>query len=401
MSLVTLSTLLYFMINSLVELEEKNASISDYQFGQPHVTSIIENNLRNISFRGASGYIEFNDFREVHTPIDIFQIVNGTSVLVGTRIVFNSSLAVKQIKINFSVNLDDKVPTIYQTVPLWVTVVLILSVMSFFVLTTIVLSLFIKFRHSKEIKAKSVKFSMLMFLGCYAFVTVEVIIIFLTSVELSFISYSILCNLEYCILLNGTVMVFGTLYLKTERIYRIFHNKSLTMYNWKYSNWALYARAVALCVVGCIIFITSISIKPIQQQFVSISEPYESKIASSQYPYCHIETISKYVLYTFYFYLGAFLLLILYVSSKLRNIRLKNFKDTKRINLFLVLTFVTLSLAIPLRETFFVNNKNVLYFNVANFYGTFFIGCSALFTLFVPSVYVSLKARKKFAPAEY
>ena len=380
--------------SSLCALDEANISLHDYHFGQPQATRIIENNLKKLNFRGASGYVKFNEFREVHTSINLYQIQNGTSVLVGVNIVFNSSLsAVIPIGLNFSKELDDDIPVFYQTVPLYVTAILSLSVIILLLFTTPILILVIKFRNFQAIKASSVKVSMLMFLAFYTYILGMVVIILLTTVKLTYISYSFLCNVECCIIVNSSILLFGTLYIKMERIYHIFHNKSLKIYSWTYNNWVLYLKAIAMCLVGTVLFGVAISIKPIHQEFFSDTRPHRTIEANFQYPFCQIEQKAKYILYLFYLYLGLFLLLILYLSSKTKNIKTKEFKNTKVVNFFLTITVIVLSISIPFKEVFFVGNEYVLYLNVVNFYSMFIIVLSAQVMLFVPNILNALKKK--------
>ncbi len=378
---------------SLPDLEDRNISLQDYHIGQPQITRIIENNLKKLNFRGVSGHVKFNEFREVYTPINVYQIQNRTSVLVGVDIIFNNSSSVKPIGLSFRDELDDDIPVLYQTVPYFVTAVLLVSLTLLLIFTTAILILVIKYRNFKEIKAISVKVSMLMFLACHFCILGMAVIILLTSIELSNVPYSFLCNLEYCIIINSCIMLFGTLYIKMERVHSIFYNKSLKIYNWKYSNQALYLKAIGLCLIGALLFVIAISIKPVYQDFFTAIRPHGSITATFKYPFCQFKPETLYILYLFYPYLGMFLLLILYLSSKTKNIKTKEFKNTKVVNFFLTITVVVLSISIPFKVAFFVGNKYVLYLNVVNFYSMFLIVLFAQLMLFVPSVLNALKKR--------
>ena len=68
----------------------RNLSIDSYTIGQPTITGIIEDQMANLSFQGAGGWVKFNQYRSVSTPVEVFWIPdkNGTLRSVG---IFNSS----------------------------------------------------------------------------------------------------------------------------------------------------------------------------------------------------------------------------------------------------------------------------------------------------------------------
>ena len=60
--------------NYLSELNNRNLSIDNYTIGQPLINAVIEEQMKNLRFQGASGWIEFNQYRSVSTPIEMFWI---------------------------------------------------------------------------------------------------------------------------------------------------------------------------------------------------------------------------------------------------------------------------------------------------------------------------------------
>ena len=379
--------------SSLPELEAKNISITEYGFGHPDITYILEENLKTVSFQGANGRVEFNDRREVSRPIDLFQIINGTAILVGERIDFGTFTG--EIGFNFSSSLDDEIPEFYQTVNCALKGIMIIMTITLFILVTVVLSLFIKYRNVQEIKANSVKVSMLMFFACYLFILEQVIIIIQSSVQLSHKSYSVLCNLHYFLFMNAPILLFATLYLKLERIHRIFYNESFKMYTWNYSNWMIASKAAGICLLGNVIFISIVATKPVNQMFFIDFQPYRSITAKFKYPYCHIQRPSNYLYYTFYLLLAVFMFLNVYLASRARKISKRGFKNTKLINIYMMLVFVVLSFVLPFNEIYFVNSKYVLYTSVVIFFCTFFIATFSQLMLFLPSVMHAVKVDKK------
>ena len=65
--------------NSLPVLKSRNLSISNYTIGQKTITTIIENELANMSFQGAGGLVQIQyGIVGVNTPVEVNWIMNGT-----------------------------------------------------------------------------------------------------------------------------------------------------------------------------------------------------------------------------------------------------------------------------------------------------------------------------------
>ena len=69
--------------NSLPVLRDKNLSIDNYTIGQPEITDVIEEQMARLSFQGAGGLVEFNQYRSVSTPVQIIWFVDKTDLNVG------------------------------------------------------------------------------------------------------------------------------------------------------------------------------------------------------------------------------------------------------------------------------------------------------------------------------
>ena len=376
--------------SSLPELEAKNISITEYGFGHPDITHILEENLKTVSFQGANGYVEFNDRREASRPIDLFQIRNRTPLLVGERIDFRNFSG--KINFNFSPSLDDKIPEFYQTVNPIVTGVMIVLTGTLFALVTAVLLLFLKYRNVHAIKANSVKVSMLMFFACYLFILGHVVIIILSTIQLSYTTYTVLCNIQCFLFFNAPILLFATLYLKSERIHRIFYNTSLQMYSWNYSNWMITLKVTVICLLGNITYVVLFASQAIVQRFYIDYKRHGSITAVFKYPYCYIDKRFKFMLLIFHFYFAVFLFLNIYLASRARKISKSEYKNTKLINIYMMLVFIIVSFSLPFGMVFFVNNMYVMYINVVIFFCTFIIATLSQLMLFLPSVVRAVKS---------
>ena len=101
---------------SLPVLKNKNLSIDNYTIGKPEITNVIEEQMANLSFRGAGGLVEFNQYRSVSTPVQIIWFIGETERNVG---VYNSlNVANFHISINASDLPKDRLDNVYVLIPL-------------------------------------------------------------------------------------------------------------------------------------------------------------------------------------------------------------------------------------------------------------------------------------------
>ena len=77
---------------SLPVLRSKNLSIDNYTIGQPEITNVIEEQMANLSFKGAGGLVEFNQYRSVSTLVQIVWFIGETEQNVGTTTINTSDL---------------------------------------------------------------------------------------------------------------------------------------------------------------------------------------------------------------------------------------------------------------------------------------------------------------------
>ena len=127
---------------SLPILRNRNLSIDNYTIGQPEVTHVIEEQMANLSFQGASGWVEFNQYRNVPKQVNVHWILtNGTAKHVGAY----NPLKPSNFKINIhpSDQPKDTVPRVY----LYIFIPLPLTVM-LYLLTILVSSCLLQYNSS-------------------------------------------------------------------------------------------------------------------------------------------------------------------------------------------------------------------------------------------------------------
>ena len=208
---------------SLPILKNRNLSIDNYTIGQPEVTRVIEEQMANLSFQGASGWVEFNQYRNVPKQVNVHWILtNGTAKHVGT---YNPSKPS-----NFKINIHpsdlpkDTVPRVYRyiLIPLPLTVMLYLLTSGVIVFTTVQLILYLCYRHHKMIKATSPYLSLLMFAGCYLFHAAALLTNTYGSFPLSPKVFMAMSITNFFFIINGISLILLTLSVKLMRLHRIF-----------------------------------------------------------------------------------------------------------------------------------------------------------------------------------
>ena len=248
--------------NSLPELKNRNLSIDDYTIGQPEITAVIEDRLNQSRFQGASGWIEFNQYRAVSTPIEVFWILdNDTYKQVGIYDPLHP--------LDFHVNLNstdlpsDTVPRVYKCILISrpIAIVLFILIGGVIIFTTIQLIVYLCYRHHSVIKATSPFLSLLMFAGCYLFCVAALQLVTLGSFVLSPEVFTAMAIANYVLIINGISLIFITLFIKQLRVYRIFTcwNKNLGK---QWNNLPLLVAILSLSLIPNIVLGVLIPLKP-------------------------------------------------------------------------------------------------------------------------------------------
>ena len=341
---------------SLSELKNRNLSIDDYTIGQPEITAVIEKNLKNLKFQGASGWIEFNQYRAVSTPVDVFWILdNNTYKQVG---VYNP-LHPLDFHVNISpTNLPgDTVPRVYEyiRIPLPVAIVLYILTGGVIVFTTIQLILYLCYRRHKVIMATSPMLSLLMFAGCYLFCATSIQLNTLGSFVLSPETFTAMAIANFLLIINGISLILITLFIKLLRVYRIFKCWSKDLGK-QWSNLPLLLVVLSLSIIPNI---------PLAV-FVVLIPP---TLSSYHYKYfrgylllieihTRIEPISNHAfLIVAAIYTTVLLTLIFYMGIRIRKIKIKNFNSTGQVYLLMAVMEIVLWLAISIVIIFLVREQ--------------------------------------------
>ena len=182
--------------DSLETLQEKNMSLNNYTYGQSSATEVILEHLYQLEFHGVSGLISFNE----QTGFTRRQLQYHSS----NPLVDNSFEAV----------------TIKVAIGLAVVVMLVIVVTS--VLVAFVHILNTVYENYKTIKASSSRLNHFAYVGCYCILFALLAYTIVEAFSTSPLATTVLCNFIPWLTSIGFSLVFGTVIVKTWRVYVIF-----------------------------------------------------------------------------------------------------------------------------------------------------------------------------------
>ena len=374
---------------ALPELRRNNISIEEYKYGQPNTTAILENALSQVSFQGVTGHIKFSKDHEVSTPIDIYQVNNGKEVLIGIYTVSNNNTYSLDINISHIVDDDIEVTMVY--LHQGVTIFLYCATAFVTLILTIILISFIYRRNDPQIKATSPYITLFMFFGCYCLCGVCVVCITYSGFDLPNMVFHLLCNIQTFLFYNGLSFVFVTLFIKLLRVHKIFNNKKLNYLGWRWSTCFLSIVVFIMSLIPNIIAILWVTIDPqrrsVQTEYIHntpLLQKCEQYVCRSpNLPVWHIMMGT---------YLIFLLIIIVYLAARTRRISHSNFKDTKKVNIFIFLFVLTFAIS-AVFWWIFVEIKAALVGQILIVIGQLLMVCECQFILFLPKVISPIKRR--------
>ena len=327
---------------SLPLLANRNLSIDNYTIGQLEITDVLEQQLANLSYQGASGWVEFNEHRTISTPIEIFWILeNGVEQHVGLY----NPLSPSGFLVNISTSQLPKatLPRIYRLIYLPVAILLYMLIAALVIFTTVQLILYMFYRDHKVIKATSPYLSLLMFAGCYLLYVAGTMTTTLSTFLIPEKDAVNFLPTNFVSILNGFSLILITLFIKLLRIYRIFSSKLNKDLGKCWSNFPLLLTIIFLTALPNTIVLPIILIHPFQYNTIlkhEVTFTDVNIIIDNRYFFLAVGLIAGYI--------ALFSCVILYLVIRTCNIRHKNFNDTKKLNFFSFILFFTTALFIPL-----------------------------------------------------
>ena len=335
--------------NSIPSIEPQNLSFEDYGIGKqvPTLANILKNELKHVTFQGASGLIDFSENQESPTFTNIFQIQKGNHKLIGVYNPYSRNVTLTEAAPHVSDVPKDTFDNVYQLLPPWLGACILVAQVALFVLITTNLILIIWWKREREVKAISPLLSILMMIGCYFLCAAP---LFMTIYRVFMIDnmalVTSLCYLKIWASI-GIELILSTLFLKLLRIYHIFREKQMAIMSNYWVDKYLLLCILLICIGKVFLFILWNSITPISS--VKIIEYIPG--GGTGLPYYHATThcvTSAVWSAVTLLYSGVLLFMVVVLAIETHHIKNDPYKDTKKVNLFIFLVAIILPITIPL-----------------------------------------------------
>ena len=196
-------------------------NLSEYSYGESEITKIIVNNFYELDFYGSGGRVQYNRSSGARShPTVIMQVIDrsGTPSSIEIGSFHNSKWNISSA----AVFIEDEFKSGHVHL-LLTAAVLTLVVAGIEVLLVIAAHLLTVFYHNyKSVKASSPRLNHFVFVGCYLVLFAVVIYTIRQEFHLCYFVHTVFCNLFlWCVSISFTLM-FGTVCVKTWRLYYIF-----------------------------------------------------------------------------------------------------------------------------------------------------------------------------------
>ena len=369
---------------ALGDLHVAKINLEDLELHQTRqFASIVRSKFDNISFQGVSGFVKFNSDREESSLVEIVQVINGSSELVG---MYDPDAHEKlQLLRELSLPPDTfEIRTLL--LPLWVSTFFNIYFMFWVSVTTFVVIFLYVMKHRPEVKASSPALSLAMIFGCYLLFASTLIrnITKGYSVNNRHI-FTLFCNIQTWLGMVGLTLIFSALLLRLLRISRIFKAYGKVSPYWKNRYMILCILAISFGEI--IILIVWTVVGEIEVVTTTTYQSYAVPHFFERRSVCSTLGVGLTVSLV---YNGILMLIAVFLAVRTRKIRLSNFKDTKQVNAFIALTCMTLGLLIPL---WYVIDGVFMYNILGHFIVCFALSCTGVYCqlfVFLPRVFTTV-----------
>ena len=364
---------------SLPELERINMSLTHYTTHQQQVTHIIENQLSNLSFQGASGHVQFDYRRVVSTPVQFF-VSSESGQVRRVGVYDHRNTADFHIDINSSDLPRDHLPIQYIVLPLSLTVVAYVLSCAVALFTTVVLVLYLYYHDHKEVKATSPYLSILVFIGCYLLCMAAAVEATKVGFVLSSRFLTLIVSLGVLFLVNGFGLILLTIFINMFRIYFFFfYWTKVKRFKAILRSCSLFFFVLLLSVLPNLVTIILIRVEPPQfkNSVIRRTNTVVYKIQAS--------VANIHFSYFFATYFGLFVIFILFFAFRTRKLNYPNFKDTKKVIMFTSIMIVCVGLSFPLYLSLSASGNEHLA-SLVYCTAVLFIATICLMMLYVPKL---------------
>ena len=230
--------------------QELNATLSEYKFGRPEMTSIIRDELLRVNFEGVRGTNSFNKDTQGGEDVTVINVYKA-----GSKIDQMDQIGVYDPtdtqKLNLTVE-DAFIPDLFVkslvSTPIYVEAIVFLIVLVVLAVTVFFHIVNLRYNRVSTIRATTPALNNFIFLGCYLYVFSIICVSFNGVIGVrSPTLFQLKCiGFIWCESIALT-LIYGTICVKTWRLLRIFSHSSAKMMNY------LQTYRLALAVLGLVL----------------------------------------------------------------------------------------------------------------------------------------------------
>ena len=360
--------------------------LQHYGLGNRNLTSIIVDNMQMVNFSGATGQIYFNEFHESNTEVHMFQIQSGEAVQIGSYDPLSQNLTLHSY--SEPIPKDDFETTRLKLHPA-LPIVTLVAVGLMLVLTTIILILFVHQWNKPAIKATSPYLSLLILAGCYLLYGAVIILGLREYTD----NFGVLCQTEFWFDIIGTLLIYGALFVRLLRVYRIFFCVFKKPGKF-WTDWSLLIMVLVIVSIAALILLLWSTLDPLVTinfpQFVKFAEPPFHGVIL----FCDCNHFFAWTVTLYYAYIGPIVFFVVLLAILTRRVKIANFKDTKEVSMFVFTSAIGMSVCFAY-ETTFANTENIhaaFSFEILNFFAIT-IPCKVF--LFIPKIWSARFQKRK------
>jgi len=344
------------MNSSLNEIDiNLNGSFVNIISATPHNRNVMAAKMAKLSFQGTSGQINFGITHGTESIEDIFQIKDGKETLIGIYDPSDSNLTGyddRDIP-------PDRFATVLSKLPAGLTSVFLAVDTLLFLILCLSGLVMVYWRKEPEVKSTSLPLSLVILTGCLMICLSSLLFTLINATNFSKVASSILCNANSFFFFLGIGLIVVTLMFRLLRIYYFFQYPAAKPKRWKDHHLGLYISLSTSLLV--LILVLWMSIHPLRRdsitEFVSSDNPpFTSEQRICFHPHMLIWLALSYS------WVVVVLTLLLILAIQTRHVTYKDFKDTKKVTVFIFAVSFVYAICIPLKyilsgtlSTFIVN----------------------------------------------
>ena len=375
---------------ALDQLSMDGYNLSSYNTGMmSNFTQLLSSKLLNVSFTGATGRVKFNTLtKSVQTTIFVSQLYRtNTGGLI--EVPLTKYAAEQSLQCTGFGFISDRFEEVPIHIHLSVGLIILFTAIIFVILLVLLQTAFMLWSKHRSIKAVSPNLSHLIFSGCYLFSLATIIHTvqeaFLTKYE---VIYPVLCSAVMWCLMIGSSLIFGTIFVRIWRVFRLFkhfRNKSPGVL---LNDKALICGVIAFVAVDVVVCILWIVYSP--WTLVQTTEIISGSQALYIHSSCTCQDI-EYWITGVSIYKGGIAILLVIFSVLNRKIQRKHFSHTKKVNILVYSLTVLGGIGFPLYFLLRDIDIHVAYLNICAFFLITVTLCCVL--MFMPPIVPILKLK--------